>query len=634
MNWRDNIINEIKNRTGLIILTDPNQIISNDDTVLKQIADYGFEILLFSDSISMRYFIENKKQDTKNDFNLIILYGKNQNSAETEIPFDILQECNSNKGIISFSLYDIFPKLSISIVEKLDPKYYDKLFEQCKTVYEKKNDDETKDFLLEQIFGISSKTFSTNSKIIIRDLIDLHLSGNTIPQILRDYLVSKIKNPDFVNWPLNEMIANSKKFFDFLQKEWEKTVIAKKIISIPFDNPSIFNQLDNLFLIGKLKQVETEIDVSLKWMSVGIANYDKKIHKKQLEEYLNALEIELSKLDRFSHHLQWQNFSLNWANLCSKCYSLNSLELLKSIQDQINDKFTLWVETKYKSLRNAISDSPIMVHHIFNYLIKQKQNSKIALIVMDGMSLSQWFLIKQIMNQLKPQIKDNTNSIFAWIPTITSISRQSIFSGFEPYYLKDSLLTSKEENYWKIKWIDAGKLRKDQIFYKTNIKVWNENEYLEIPLNSDVIGLVINTIDDKMHSVKGGMVDLFGQINDWAKNSAFFDFIEKLLKNDFQIFITSDHGNIEAIGIGEPKSDFADERGRRVRIYSNEESMNNSHQKIDSKIWWPKMAGLNHHFLLPLKNNAFSSKDELVVTHGADSFEEVMVPFVKLWWEE
>ena len=62
--------------------------------------------------------------------------------------------------------------------------------------------------------------------------------------------------------------------------------------------------------------------------------------------------------------------------------------------------------------------------------------------------------------------------------------------------------------------------------------------------------------------------------------------------------------------------------------------MNNSKQKIDSKIWWPKMAGDNHHFLLSLKNTAFSTLDKTVVTHGGDSFEEVMVPFVKLWWEE
>ena len=137
-----------------------------------------------------------------------------------------------------------------------------------------------------------------------------------------------------------------------------------------------------------------------------------------------------------------------------------------------------------------------------------------------------------------------------------------------------------------------------------------------------------------MHSATGGMKELQGQIHDCSKNSNFFNFLEKLFENNFQVFITSDHGNIEAIGIGVPKSDFADEKGRRARIYLNEQSMQNSNENIDSKIWWPNMAGPDHHFLLSTKKNAFSTKDEFVVTHGGDSLEEVMVPFVKLRWEE
>ena len=638
MNWRENIFVEIKNRTGIVILNDPNQIVSNDDTILKQINEMGFEIIQFSDSISLRFFIENKIQELENDFKLIILYGKNQNNTQLEIPFDILQECNFNGGIISFSLDDIFPKLTIPVVEKLDSKYYDKLFDECLSVYDSKNDSETKEFLLQKLFGISSDIFSNNSKLIIRDLLDLHLSGNVLPKILSDYLLNKsIKNSNFKNWPLDEIISNSDSFFKFLQNEWKKTIDAKKILSIPFDDSTIYHHLDNLFLIGKLTPVNIKLDDHPEWMKVGIQDFDGQLQLKNLEEHLKSIQIELGKLDDTSYYAQWQNLSLNWASLYSKCYFQKSLHLLEKTTEEIDYKFTSWIDQKYKSLRITISDSPIMVHKIFDYLNKQKQDSKIALIVMDGMSLSQWQIIKEILKKSKPKIKDETHAIFAWIPTVTSISRQSIFSGFEPYVIKDSLLTtSKEEKYWQKRWTDDGNLRKDQIFYKTNTKVWNENEFEDIPFEEkDVLGLVINTIDDKMHSAKGGMKDLLGQIKDWSENSKFFDFLDKLHENGFQIFLTSDHGNIEATGIDEPKSDFADERGRRVRIYSNEDSMNNTHQNIDSEIWWPKMAGPDYHFLLAKKNTAFSKPPgELVVTHGAKSFQEVMVPFVKLWWDE
>ena len=69
MNWRDKILQEIQNRDGIVILIDPNQIISNDDKILKEITDLEFEIIRFSDSIRVRFFIENKnyiKQIHKN----------------------------------------------------------------------------------------------------------------------------------------------------------------------------------------------------------------------------------------------------------------------------------------------------------------------------------------------------------------------------------------------------------------------------------------------------------------------------------------------------------------------------------------------------------------------------------------
>ena len=637
MSWRDNIFAEIENRTGIVILNDPNQIISNDDTILKQISEMGFEIIQFSDSISLRFFIENKKQESQNEFKLIILYGKNKNNAKSEIPFDILEECNLNGGFISFSLGEIFPKLSIPIVEKLDSKYYDKLFDYCLKVYENKNELETKEFLLQKIFGISSDTFSLNSEFIIRDLLGLHLNEHVLPDVLSNYLSDKCKkNHNLENWNLNEIISNSREFFKFLQKEWENTVNAKKIISIPFDTPAIFHHLDNLFLIRKLIPLNIKLDDHPEWMSVGIKNFDTQYQLIKLNEHLKSFQRELSNFDETSNYTQWQNLSLNWATLYSKCYFQKSLHLLEKTNEEINDKFSNWAGQKYKFLRTHLSDSPIMVHTIFDYLNKQKQASKIALIVMDGMSLSQWQIIKEIMNESKPQIKDDTKTIFAWIPSITSISRQSIFSGREPSELQDSLLNPKEEKYWYEKWTEEGNMRKDQIFYKTNTKVWTSDNFADIPFDSkEVLGLVINTIDDKMHSSKGGMIDLLGQIRDWSKESKFFDFLEKLLKQNFQIYLTSDHGNIEATGVGEPESDFAKERGRRVRIYNNEESMNNAHQKVESRIWWPKMAGNSFHFLLPVKNNAFSKPiGESVVTHGSDSLQEVMVPFVKLWWEE
>ena len=635
--WRDKFLHELKNRDGIVILIDSNNVLSNDEKTIEKISEFGFDVFPYSDSISTRYFLENKKHELQNQLKIVILYSDTKSNAHVEIPFDILQECKLNGNIVPFSLDVIFPNLNIPIVEKLNPKYFDKLFYEQKNLFEPKNEIQTKEFLLQKIFGISTEIFLNNSKNFFSSLIIFHLSDKQFPQVLVDYLSSKIlSTSELSNYPTIPLLTNSEFFFDFLQNEWEKTVNSNKIISVPFDETMILNNLDNLFLMGKLSPVDSSNEMHPKWMSVGIQNFDEKQKILNLKNQLHHLELDIEKIDSSSSYTEWQNLSLNFAKLYSNNYHLKNSPLsLSPLIEQINEKFTKWAEVKYKNLRTIIPELPLMVHHIFNYLIRVKNDSKIALLVMDGMSLSQWFMIREFMKQHNPKIKSQTNSIFAWIPTITSISRQSIFSGKIPYEFKDSLLTtSKEEKHWKMKWEDEKNLNKNQILYKTGTHIWNEDDVKDISLDSEVIGLVINTIDEKMHSSKGGMKDLLGQVAEWSKNSFFFEFIENLLHNNYQIFITSDHGNIEAMGIGDPPSDFDGEKGRRVRIYKNEDSMNNSNQNIESKIWWPKMAGQEYHFLLPLKNTAFSNLDKTVVTHGGDSFEEVMVPFVKLWLEE
>jgi len=639
LDWRDKIVEEIKNKDGIILAIDPNSIVSFDDVLLKKINYFEFETIPFSDSISLRYFIENKILESSSVTKVLIIYNNDSNHAESEIPYDILQTCYNNGNIIYVNVEEIFPHLSSNIVEKLNSKFFDQLFNACNAIHEKKNEKETKEFILEKIFNISSKTFSNTPSSLILNLLNLHFKGNELPKVLSNYLIDITqKNQIFAAWPIGKIIKDKQDFFEFLQKEWENTVHNKRIENVPFDDEMISNHLDNLFFEGYLTQIDSQVEGLPEWMKIGIKNYDKKIQILQYNEHAKMVEKEIGRLENESNFADWQKFSLNWANLCNKEYLLNE-NSVKKISEQIDDKFSKWVENKYRLLRNLASELPIMVHQIFDYLIKQRQksNSKIALVVLDGMSLAQWFLIKEKMGQIKPKIKEKTNTCFAWIPTVTSISRQSIFAGLEPYYFKDFLLTTKkEEVHWKIKWSNDTNVRKDDIFYKTNTKVWNHIDYEDIPIDSNqILGIVINTIDEKMHSASGGTKDLLGQIQDWTINSKFFDFIEKLIKSGFEVYLTSDHGNIEAKGIGEPKGDFSQERGRRVRIYSNEESLNNASKKInESKIWWPNMAGSEHHFLLALDKKAFSKENELVVTHGGTSIEEVIVPFVKLWEEK
>ena len=60
----------------------------------------------------------------------------------------------------------------------------------------------------------------------------------------------------------------------------------------------------------------------------------------------------------------------------------------------------------------------------------------------------------------KPAIKAwrfQESTAFAWVPTLTSVTRQSIFAGEPPLYFPDSLeTTSKEKAHWLRFWEDQG----------------------------------------------------------------------------------------------------------------------------------------------------------------------------------
>jgi hypothetical protein len=121
----------------------------------------------------------------------------------------------------------------------------------------------------------------------------------------------------------------------------------------------------------------------------------------------------------------------------------------------------------------------------------------------------------------------------------------------------------------------------------------------------------------------------------------------------------SDHGNIEAKGIGRPaEGAVADLRGERVRVYSDSRLRAQVKEKVDSSLprhspsgqqlavkngypanlyqslEWPPV-GLPEDYLALIapSRGAFVRKGERLVCHGGISVEELIVPLVEIdWW--
>ena len=76
---------------------------------------------------------------------------------------------------------------------------------------------------------------------------------------------------------------------------------------------------------------------------------------------------------------------------------------------------------------------------------------------MDGLSLDQWIVLHEVLAEQRPRLRFREGSLFAWIPTLTTVSRQACFAGRPPLYFPSSIQTTgREPAAWQRFWADAG----------------------------------------------------------------------------------------------------------------------------------------------------------------------------------
>ena len=147
-----------------------------------------------------------------------------------------------------------------------------------------------------------------------------------------------------------------------------------------------------------------------------------------------------------------------------------------------------------------------------------------------------------------------------------------------------------------------------------------------------VVGLIIDKVDKIMHGMELGMLGMHNQIRQWVLQGFMARLLDLLLEQDFRIFLTSDHGNIEARGCGRPaEGAIAELRGQRVRIYSDELLRSQVKARFPDAIEWPAI-GLPDDFLplIASGRSAFIREGEEIVGHGGISIEELVVPLIHI----
>jgi len=332
-----------------------------------------------------------------------------------------------------------------------------------------------------------------------------------------------------------------------------------------------------------------------------------------------------------------------WAELAALSHDLDepdrttAAEHLRTLQPLVDQRFQEWTLTRYGSLSSLPSDPPVMLHHVPRWLARRLRStvdSRCALLVLDGLAFEQWSVLRGTLHRQRPELVFDERAVFAWVPTITSVSRQAIFAGLLPRYFPRSIGgTAAEPALWTRFWMDQGLLKRAAGYAKRlgTGDLQAVAELVERP-GLRVIGLVVDTVDLLLHGAVLGSGGLQAQVRHWAEQGFMARLLDLLLDAGFAVYLTSDHGNVEAAGIGRPAEGvLAAVRGERSRIFPTESLRDSLHGRFPAAIAWPPL-GLPPDFypLLAPARGAFVGAGETVVSHGGISLEELIVPLVQI----
>jgi hypothetical protein len=226
------------------------------------------------------------------------------------------------------------------------------------------------------------------------------------------------------------------------------------------------------------------------------------------------------------------------------------------------------------------------------------------------------------------------SAAFAWIPTLTSVSRQAIFSGKPPHYFPSSInSTNNEDKLWKQFWEDQ-RLSRFDIAYQRGLGDGDASLVLDSilhPNQTKVVGLVVDKVDKIMHGMQLGAAGMHNQIKQWCHGGFLSTLIDRLLKYGFTVWLTSDHGNVQCSGKGRPlEGAIAETRGERVRVYPTMELRELVAQDYPfAQKWQPIGLPAGYYPLLTGGYEAFVNPEESIVGHGGVTIEEVIVPLIK-----
>ena len=287
---------------------------------------------------------------------------------------------------------------------------------------------------------------------------------------------------------------------------------------------------------------------------------------------------------------------------------------------RIEDSFAQWIREKYSGLSGIVDRKrPVLLSKVNDFI--HRSNGKIALIVMDGMSFENFFTIKRMLAEAP--LAWDVQASFSFFPTVTSVARQSIFSGKLPLEHIKPFSLENEEKQWYAWWQDHGYRQQEIAFFK--------DEEPEIPEQAKIIGIVVNICDDLMHDELQGLGGLLQGVETWVQNRHLIHLIDALQRRGFSVYMTADHGNTSAMAEGRFTKPglLAEPASRRAVIYQSfADAIELAKFKTQQYDGTYLPSGYNAYLFT--EDTCYGDRGTEYITHGGMTLEEAVVPFVQI----
>ena len=670
----------------LTLVSDPDELLA-DAEVIAALRERGFRLLQGEDAIRLRLAVRQARPFTA-EWPVIVVTTGELNS----LPYDLWQQGRH----ITLSLGTCWPGLEVGVLRALTPRQRRLLGAGTNRSAEAQlTARETREFALQGVFGFNSEQITTRAALV-RWLAEYHAGTERLPPLLADHVLAQLRTRAyFADWPLEHLISDARFFHRWVQRGWEAYVTGSPqnpaaTTTSPVDqqpqitegdreratagalhfagDPALQDALVTLVRYGAIQPVPVRVRDSMRyesWAQPGIIVADAEEWERQLTTILTAVEAKLSK--GINDWEGWRRLAMSWAEIAGMRYRMERAfhtsmsERYQQAERMLDDSFVTWLTAQYAQLAGRALPTP---HHLFHVPAKlardlrRNPQLRTALLVLDGLSLADWLLIRPVWKTRHPDWHIEETHVLAQAPSITAVSRQALISGVRPTELTLKLIERpREERAWKAFWQQHSLLPETSSYVRLPDVVGADYPAAISSRRTRAICLISTVIDDIVHGATQGAAGVHAELTVWLnanankqqdegaadpgattgavqQGSAWMEgLIDLLLAEGFTVTVTGDHGHVEAIGAGSPQEGvLAITRSKRTRLYTSLELAQNAAAQL------PDTMIIDNNWLCPqgvfpivaLRRIAFAPQGERVVTHGGLTVEEMIVPLITL----